>query len=267
MRILARVPTKIQVRHTNADGEVASGGAVTVVVTDGDGEQVAAGAATEDAGTYSFDLPAQSVLDHLETTWTSDQGWVRVTHVDVVGDRLVDLATMREDHALKSKDVATLRRLQDEVEVRFSEILGFPVVPQALRTTVLGGGPRLLIPRLLYPLDLYSVSADGTAVTIADLSAKWGWLEYSDGRSWPYARPVQVHASYGLDDAPQDLRTEGLNYARYLAKTPDAKIPERATRVITEGADLSLQTPDDDHPTGIPSVDAVLVDRRIRLPV
>lgn len=268
-RELAGRPFKVSVQYEDIDGNaVVAPAAMTVTVRDGAGVEVVAATPADDDGDgrYVFTVPARQQLDRLELLWQTTN-WQETNYVDIVGARLFSLTKMRTVHELQALGVEELRRLRDDVEVRFSDILGFPVVPVGLRTSVLGGGPRLLASDVLLPLSLYSASEDGAVLDLAVLRLRTGWIERTDGGAWPFAKTITLHLAHGMADPPSDLREAGLRYARYLARQPDKKIPDRATRVTTEGADFSLSGVDHDHPTGYPDVDEVLVRRRIELPV
>jgi len=266
----------IRLRTDNDEGRlVDADDTPTVEVFDGAGEAITgvSSVAGEGTGTYKATIPPRSKLDVLTAKWTAIvDGHTRTVAegVRIVGGRLAELWRLRETAELKDLSGEELRRLADAVDDWFASALGFPPVPEPIRTRFTSfGGQRLIVPGVIFPLDMYELAQRGTALSsdeLALLRFRFGYVAWSDARNW-IADEVAAWMSHGWNTPTQDLRDAAVALAVYASRSPDRKLPERATRVVTEGADISLGLPSVDHPTGIPDVDAAIVRRRVWVPV
>lgn len=248
----------------------------TVTVTDGAGDPIAGVSdVTEEAtGVYKATIGPRSQLDILGVAWSvSVDGYLRTVRdeVVVVGDRVAQLWRLRQTPQLANLSGEALRRVADEVDGWFTSALHFPPVPEPMRARFRSfGGPRLIVPGVLFPIEVYSASQGSTALTsdeLAMLRFKFGYIDWSDQRSWALDETT-LWLSHGDDTAvSEDLRRAAVSLAIYAAREIDNKIPERATRVVTQGADINLGLPDPDHPTGLPDVDAAILRHRVDVPV
>lgn len=245
-------------------------GTVTVAVTAADGTTIAGVGAVSagTAGVYTASLPAQTTLGVLTATWTGATSKVRTTH-EIVGAQLVEIAEIRAQLNITSSAKYPNATL-DDARAWFLDIVtdhcGFSPVPRYVRETADGSGTgRLQLTNRAYIRTLRSVSVD--AVDVADLTG-WdldtGILYRKDGIFAAGRNNVVVAYEHGLDQASADLRRAALTAIRYRVLT-DAlqQIPDRATALQTETGTIQYSQPDENNPTGLRDVDAVL--NRLRL--
>lgn len=252
-------------------------GAVTVSVASDVGTVLQTGSATNSSGTYTFTLntTATANLDRLAVTWTASTA-VQTTHVDVVGGFYFDLADLRAMKDLSSMSTYPTDRLRAArawIEEIIDRQCGTSFVHRYhrdIRTRVHG---LLSKP---YTRSLLSVTVDDATVdldTIAldDVGAIW-WA--GTGSRWcPAGYTSDIRYTAGWADAcPGDLRDVALQAARWRLISTDGQsgIPSRATSITNEFGNVTLATASAEYnrPTGIPDVDAVIVDwaRRVRVP-
>lgn len=288
VRAVAGAPATLTLAVTDPATGLAVDADVTpapaVAVTDGAGVAITVPAPAHSgaagSGTYTVTLPARTHPDTLTVTWSwtlGGQAYTAAQPLKVVGQRLVDLPTLKADPTLSSVAAATLLSVMGQVEDAFDQVLGFPCVPVGERLewwvarpgvvesfpTVTGlpyglGPPRLLVPEVSRPL--YVIDAEHWFGPIADLNlvkvGNTGCLEYADGRPWPPG-PYRFWLVHGMNPPPGDLRQAASTLIRYLART-DSNVPERAASVTSGGSTIVVALPTPDRPTGLPSVDVVL---------
>lgn len=149
------------------------------------------------------------------------------------------------------------------------EVFGSPDVGFVARTvteTLDGNNRASLLLRTPHVRSLTSVTVDGVAVDVADLSAAHGVLRYTTSGCWArgVANVVVVYvAGYGTDDTvPGDVKEAALQGTRYrlLQTAPNSELNERQTSMTNDlGGTTSFAVAGTDHPTGYPTVDATLV--------
>lgn len=223
---------------------------------------------------------------------------VTYDQIRIVGSRLLTPADIRADPALVtlgSNDRRVLAQVLDSVEDLFADALGYPVALEGTRPNFdarrgtfaeayaygnvqtgvfsapggLGfgfGGERLIIPGVNRPQQVYSLVINGATVD-DDILAMFrpgnGYLIWEGGRSWPSGN-YEFWMTHGMPSVPGDLRWAAQRFASYVAKrTPQLGgqkdiVPDRAVSMTTEGGMFVFSRIDDDHPTGLPEVDAVL---------
>ena len=282
MRAVVGSPATLTLYVTDATGTLVDAtGTPTLAVTAGDGTAVGSPTVSHGpTGTYTATLGSQAAPDQLTAAWgwtLASQAYTANQRLNLVGQRLVDLRTLKTDPALAAYTPAQLNPVMDAVEDAFDAVLGFPCVPRGERVdfwltrpgtldtypTVTGlpygaGAPRLLVPGVKYPISL--VDAKRYFQTLTDLalieSNGRGAFEYADGRPFPPG-PYRVWVVHGFNPPPGDLRWAAATLIRYQARK-DSKLPERAASVSTEGSTIVISLPTPERPTGIASVDAVL---------
>lgn len=269
MRIEAGRARRLRVVLDDDEGYAAdTSGEVHIEVTRPDGTVVLASTLADSLGkgAYEATLPAQTQLDDLTMTATVTGSLARTVteRITVVGQRLVTLERLRQDPELEEKRVPVLTRILEAVEQKFTTALSFPPVPTPARVAVRVKS-SVVLPLgkdIVKPIDLYSVVQASNIVDVTQLRPlPFGELEWIDRRLWTLDDVVSVWLSHGFfwtadGTPPEDLRTAGATYARYLARTN--RTPERAIRVSTDGSDIFLGGANADRPTGLPDVDAVL---------
>jgi hypothetical protein len=283
-RVLRNNASKAQVVVTNFDGTLTDAdGDVVVTRFDGADDTISTDTLTTSVtkGVYEADVPERSDLDRLKFVWTAtvdSQAWERTTWVDIVGGRLVSENRLRQDTELAQVEGVVLRRAIDETESWLEAALGYPPVVIGERITFNHPrAPRLRIPGVFYPRKLISVDREDDAVDIADAKIidsgiHWPLSTGSEfltgfgrgGRMWQAGR-YDVWVEHGLEDPPGHLVRAAAVFARYLVR--NSNYPERASQVSTEGALITFSIPSPDRPTGIPEVDAVILQERIDEPI
>lgn len=262
--------------------------AVTVAVTDANGDAVASGGAVlAGAGEYTFALPAQADLSSLTVAWSATIGGADVVEtgqVEIVGGHLFSLAEGRaSDQVLADSTKYTTAQMaaaRVEVEVECERICQRAFVPRYRRVVLDGTGTRdLLLPDggddlvagiLLRGVHLPVRSATvapragqaSVALTAPQLAAlavtRDGLLRRTDGNTWTEGLSnVVLEYEYGSDAPPEDLKRAALVRFRSRLNIHRTGIPDRAVSYsAAEGGTYRLSMPGAAS-TGIPDVDAV----------
>jgi hypothetical protein len=300
-------PTTLTVMVADALGnptQVDDATDVTVDIFDGAGVAVVAGAlATDDAvtGVYSYVLAPRPELDTFNVVWHATVGGYPETIADtlrLVGNRVLSPADIAADDVLQGLTPARRGEVLDSVEDLLADVLGFPAVLEGTRVDFdarrgtfaegaygswlaagIGpaglsgaqGGERLIVPGVVRPQQVFSLSINGTAAAIdvvGEFRAGTGFLIWTGSRSWPSGH-YEMWLSHGLPYVPGDLRDAAATLARYMAKRKitagkmNSLLPERTASLTTEGAVIVFAVPTPDRPTGLPEVDSVLARYRI----
>jgi hypothetical protein len=268
--VLRNTAGTIELKLRDGDGALVDAtGSVLVAITDGAGAAVTNGTATKTpatTGTYTFTVAPTytAVLDQHTATWTgtvSGQPFTLTTEYEVVGANVFTISDLRaEDKALTDTTRYPAERLREAREAaieRFERAFMRAVRPRGRRATLSGDGSQLL---LLPDTDvtlLRSVSEDGTALVVGDLTLdrSIGAVTKASGTWAAGVDNVTVHYEYGVSTAPMDVRDALLQLAVEYA-TP-ATIPHRATGSSTDQGTVRYTLAGRDGPTGIPLVDAV----------
>jgi len=111
------------------------------------------------------------------------------------------------------------------------------------------------------PVQIYSLSVDGTAWTADQIAALYlhpgGMLIRTDGTYWPAGSIVKVHYQHGLESIPADLKRASIELTADILRTSD--LPTRATSIATDVGTFRISLPGrDGTTTGIPEVDAAI---------
>lgn len=256
-------------------------GAVTVSVASDSGAVLQTGSATDTAGEYTFtlSLAATAAIDLLTVTWTSSTETL-TTYVEVVGGFYFELAELRAMNDLSSATTYPtdrLRAARDWIEGRIDQACNASFVRRYARDrwAAWAGDTRLILRDAAWPRRLLSVSLGGTTQDVSGLAVTpYGELTYASGLPWLVygwqTVDVRYEAAY-LDVCPPDLHDVALQAARWRLISTDGQsgIPSRATSLTNEFGNVQLATARaGDRPTGIPDVDAVIVDwsRRTKVP-
>jgi len=252
--------------------------AVTVDILRGDGSIFATDAATTHvggppAGHYRYTLAPQANLELFTLQWEGTFGGVvqRITsQVEVVGGYYVALADIRALSGLADAAAFPNEKLAESrqwFEDKAESFCGVSFAPRYRRDVLDGGGSAGLQLMRGRPRRLLSVKIDGAVQT-----GLTTWDLYDDGTivrdagSFPSGRRnVEVIYEHGFDAPDSDMRQAALTAIRDNALGLASGIPPQATEVRQEFTTISLSVPGLNHPTGIPSVDAVLVDQRVPL--
>jgi hypothetical protein len=241
--------------------------APAVVVTDSAGVTVAGFTPSRTAtGTYQATLPANlEVLDTYEVAWNFANGQTRRSEFELVGGFLFSISDVRALNAQLADTVAfpaaLIRRVRSEVEDVFEDpkITGRAFRPRGRRISLDGTGTDTVTLPDFDIVRLVSVSVDGTALTLSDITIQpWGGLTYGPGTWTSGVGNVDLLYEYGLRTVPSKIRREALNLAKsYLQESPLQE--GRATAVFTDIGGYRLTIAGRDGWTGLPSVDACLM--------
>ena len=217
-------------------------------------------------------------LDRVTLAWSAEVGGLTrtaTTTVDVVAGQLVDLVELRDEPGLSNTStypVALLAAVRDELDDLATTYCGRAFTPRYALDQLPGSGRGSVMLRWPDVRTVRSVTVDGTAVTLAEVSAHpTGRLDLEAG-VWNMptgdTRNVTVGYEHGLDAPPADLRREALRWCR-------SRLLERATGVTratiaetVDGITQRFSTPDPGkgRPSGHPDLDAALNRHRNRPP-
>lgn len=272
-------------RNTRAQLQVGFYSSGTAIDPDGDvtvtilgvcgGTIVAAGTAeamgTASPGIYGYTLEPQTELDLFTATWTGEFGGTampQVTYAEVVGGYHVPINDVRALDGLSSYSYATLVEGRAWWQTMSEQFCGVAFVPRFGHDVLDGTGTKEVILDHMRPTRVRSAAIGGTAV--ADVS---NWLLYDSGRVYrddgftftAGHRNVEVCYEHGYAQPPSDLREAALVAIREHVLGDATGVPVRATALTQEFSRLDLAGYDEDHPTGIPRVDAVLMRYRERI--
>lgn len=255
----------------------ADGQAVTVTVLDDAGTEVAADleATRASEGLYELTIPdaARSTLDRYTAEWACELGGTPSTfrtRFEVVGGFLFSIADLRAfDGELTAAEypASQVREVRDTVAARFEKWCGVAFVPRGARVTLNGPDDTTLLLPYREVTRLVSASIDAgdgfealTADELADVVVhRWGGLYRA--ASWTGGTGnVKAHVEHGYDDVPDPVHRAAMIYARSLLVA--SPIPDRATSETTDVGTVRFSIAGRDGPTGIPEVDAVLVDEQ-----
>jgi hypothetical protein len=252
---------------TGALADVDGTNAPTVVVTDSAGVVVAGFTPSYTAtGTYQATLPANlEVLDTYEVAWNFANGQTRSSEFELVGGFLFSIADVRALNSQLADTInfpaALIRRVRAEVEDVFEDpkITGRAFRPRGRRISLDGTGTDTVTLPDFDIVRLVSASVDGLALTLSDVTIQpWGGLTLGPS-TWTSGRGnVSLLYEYGFRAAPSKVRREALVLAKsYLQESPLQE--GRATAVFTDIGGYRLTIAGRDGWTGIPSVDACLM--------
>jgi len=245
---------------------------VTVDIFRGDGSIFATDAATTHGATghYSYTLAPQSVLERFQIVWEGSFGGVvqrQTSFVEIVGGYYVALADILALQGLSGMTAAKLAESRQWFEDKAETFCGVAFVPRYARDVLDGSGSRKLELKHQRPRTLISAKFDGVAQTTTT------WDLYDAGyivapSSFPSGnRNIEIIYEHGFDAPDSDMRQAALTAIRDNALGLASGIPPQATEVRQEFTTIALSTPGPNQPTGIPSVDQVLVDQRIPMVV
>lgn len=276
-RILISTPATLSASFSDGGEALVDPGTVTVTILRADGTAVVTGAATTGSGAAArtYDLAAQSRLDHLTATWTGSSGGRKVTtRHEVVGAFYADLAEIRALDALGNTSKfpeAALARARWQAEAKFEDATGVAWVPRHDRQVAFGDNTTELLLRWPRPRSLIAVGIDGTAVGDLTVFSLYdtGVIERASGVRWPKGATasgnVTIEYTHGYDRPTEDLRMAFLQYVRYLILDTTSRIPDRASSYSTEFGTFQLVTAGFNRPTGLPEIDSILNEHSHRV--
>jgi hypothetical protein len=252
---------------TNADG------AVTVDVTRADGSVLVDDGATTNVptGIYEYVLAPQATLDRLRLLWRgtfSGVEQIRGTWCDIADAYYVSLADIRAIPSLSNATSYPNDKLE-EARIWFEDkaeiFCGRAFVPRFGHEVLDGTGSDTIFLDHLNIRTLLYVKVNGvaqTGLTTWDLKRS-GKVVRDTGVFAAGELNVEVGFEYGLDEPDADLRAAALTAIKAKLLGDRSGIPERALTMTTDVGGFTLALAGKDRPTGIPDVDAVLLDRRV----
>ena len=243
---------------------------VDVIRADGSVLEDDAVATKPATGTYEYDLDPQPDLDRLRLLWRgtfSGAEQTRGTYCDIADAFWVSLADIRAVPSLTNETSYPNEKLA-EARIWFEDkaelFIGRAYVPRFGHEVIDGSGSDTIFLDHLNIRTLLYVKVGGVAQSGMD-----DWDLYRSGKvvrsSGIFASGslnVEVGFEYGLDEPDADLRQAALTAIRARLLGDRSGIPERAVTMTTDVGGFTLTLAGKDRPTGIPDVDAVLLDRR-----
>lgn len=272
-----------------ADGDTAANCASTptCTITRENGTALTAAVVTQadvaDLGNYQAAITTThtSQLDRLTATWTGTAGGlvqVYTQELEVVGGHYVTIPQLRNFDDLGDATrypVALLRELLDEFEDICERACGQAFVRRYQRDLLDGNGTNALTLTKANPRTILSVTVNGVAQTTSefDVDSSTSELTWRSGTFWNPdttngEQNIAVAYEYGRDFAPPALARQALICVRGAALEQRSAIPANAISQTFEGVTIRFGTPDASkgRPTGIQTLDAVLVELGLRIP-
>lgn len=263
MRILKDTVNTLFVTFYIGETPMDADGDVDVVVTDFFDAAILTTVATNETGTgnYSVELPAQSSVKVLRVAWSGtfqgdDQEVIQ--EYEIVGDFLFSLAELRAQDGLDDDTVyptSALVTVRDDVTDLINEFTGTAFGETWSYERTRARSNDLILARRPIRSLLSVTDADG----ILDIDA-WYWSSNGIIEATTYVdRDALVQYAYGKVGVPGDLRRAALRLARHWLLSNPSSIPDRARMMTTQWGTYQLTTASEDHPTGLPDVDATLI--------
>lgn len=164
---------------------------------------------------------------------------------------------------------ALVEMCRDAAEALVEDLCGTSFIARTVTETIDGSGVDGLILSSPHVISITSVTVDGVAQSGYNYTFTGGLLERNGAGSYvPVAwttgrRNVTVTYQAGWSaTCPADLKLALMEVVRDRAmqlRERSGKASERATSLTNEFGNVQLSTADADHPTGLPSADAVIM--------
>ena len=259
-----------------ADEETATDatGDVTGAISREDGTALTgATIATNNGNTGQYDLSLTAAahltrVDVLTVTWTATVAGRAVSETDyvaVVGGRYFTVADLRSQRGLGSTSsfpAEDLIAARDVAEGWIENYCRHAWVASYAREVFDGDSSSRVQLNHLDIIELISVSIDGTSQDLTDWTVNDSGRLLTDGAIFTIASPaghnVEVQYKWGKQLTPPDLSRAARDLAKHILLTVDSSIPDRARMMQTEWGLFHLDKASEDHPTGIPEIDAVI---------
>lgn len=256
----------------------------TVTVTNGAGTVLTSPTAvdTSDPGVYTTTLTYASHtpnVDTLTVTWLGTAATLRQSYrttVEVVSSHYVSVQELRNEPDLDDASrfpASLIAQVRDEFEDTVERILGRAMVRRYSFETIDGTGTSELSVKYPWIQTVRSVSIDSVAKTASEFTGHvGGWVDWSGGafpRPSSTSRNISIGYEHGeFDVCPPRLRREAIKCIRADLLSRTAKLPNQALSETFDGVTIRYSTPNpsEGRPTGVLSLDPVLVDLGIRPP-
>lgn len=260
------------------DGTATDPGTVTIGITDEAGtEIVSSGTSTTGSGSDAreYELSAQSDLNRLTVTWTSDTYGEFVDYIEVVGEFLFTIREARtfDGSALENTShypTADIQETRARITDEFEHVMGVSHIPRYNRQDKLFGRDSdiLFLPDI-HVTDVRKVEYKGDGDTtwsefdsddLDDLAIEHGGVvRRRTHGDWESDTEYRVTYEYGYDVPPLPIKRAALRLlVSYLGATRSSWDP-RATSMSTEAGVISIATPGRAGSIfGLPEVDAII---------
>jgi hypothetical protein len=166
-----------------------------------------------------------------------------------------------------------LRDIRDEYETLIEQVCGIGFVPRYQRDVLFGTGTQQIQLSQQRPSRIQSITVDGTAVltSLVDFTLS-GRLIYQANiwrQSYTGLRNVIVNYEHGYTKPPPKLVREILKAIRMEAVSQQSTVQSNAISQTFDGMTIRFSTPNpkEGRPTGILTLDPVLIEYSERLPV
>ena len=259
---------------------------VNIAITDETGDTVIAPTATTSAGSgvYTYNLPAQTQLNHLTAQWSGLWSTLAATFTtthDVVGGFYTTPAEVRELDLISGETtIYPTARLHEAIAFATQEIedyTGASFIRRYVRVILDGTDSEALRlvddegDPLLFPSSLIKVTIDGTDQTTTNWALRKSGLIVRDTGTFDFTHPGQnviVEAEYGFSEvAKVDIAWAARTIARHYLLELESRIPDRALTLTDSVGQIQLaQAGGHWRPTSLPEVNAVLNHNRQRPP-
>lgn len=252
------------------DSPTDAAGTVTADIVRADGTVLADGRATTNdpaVGVYSVTLTASecATLDVLTVTWLDGAVVRATTNHRIVGGFLFRPDELAAMSGMSSIAPAQILQARDWITDLIEDATGVSWCPSYDIETFDVAHPstvRVLAKHPLRSLRSLTVGDNDTVVDVADVDIEASIGRLSDVTFWGQCTAGFEH---GFDAPPADLRAAALESARDHVLRKSSGLSDR-TRAVTNdlGVTQQFSYAGKNHPTGIDSVDAVIVahDRR-----
>jgi hypothetical protein len=281
-RVIARnTPTTLT--HTFYDDAEAPAGAtgpVLVSISRADGTALVddAGTIAGDTGTYSYELAPQARLDVLHVSWSGTfSGTPRLEDdsVEIVGHHYASVAEIRNEGTgtdspltnLVKYPTARVEAARDQARALIERYCRVAFAPTYGSHVASGDGTdRLMLPDLL-PSSFITATEDGQDADTSTWSlSPSGLLARTDRSTFSAASPSNVAVTYehGHQVTPAEIRRAFLLYVRTLLLEDYSRTDDRVVTLTADGVLHNYARAGSNSPTGLPTVDAILNQYRLR---
>ena len=280
-RVLRNTQATLEVTFYSSGVAADADGAVTVDITRADGTAFATGAATTKpggtTGIYRYILAPQANLEYFTLVWNGTFGGVAqkiTTHAEIVGAFYAPLNDIRAMKGLADTAAfpnALLEEARQWFEDFAEQFCDRAFVPRFAIDRLDGDSTDTIRLNHIEPRTILSAKVAGVAQT-----GTATWALYATGRVVrdvgsfdDGVRNVEVQYEYGADEPDLELRSAALRAIQYRLLGDQLGLPAEAmSAAVDVRGPFSLLGPGGGggglsagRPTGIPEVDAVLMNR------
>ena len=250
----------------DADGVAADPGTVTVTVTNLAGTALATDAATSGTTTSprTKTLSAIAAPDLLTCVWSVSGAVVARTKVAVNGGIVCPLPLLRARKGLDNVTTypnATLVTRLAEVVNRVETVTGALVPRVAIDRADVRHGEWGYLPKFPNIRSVRSLVVDDIALSTDDYHLDGSAIRFDNRQHGELVLTYE----HGRDACPPDLRRAIVDAVAFSLLGETSGQSMRQTSVTNEFGSTNFARPNNDHPFGLPDVDAIIMrhDRRV----